>query len=280
MWNEKHSDRLELPRQLRTDAQMGKRIRELAKSDRRTIQQQILYLLEKGLGRLESEAIAPTQLAPIHSERLPQVDVEIVRDDADEIFEPFFQPKTISAEIRKRQTVPQQRKWHAYFEKWSCLICARKDRPHVCLGMCAACYQRTSQRLQSVLRSTEEDGAQSAARFTPDRLTELATGAVRKQLSAETPSSGARTYLTEAEREAQRAEREKLWRQAKTLHEQGFTWRETAQRLDPVGFAKDPKAARARIISGARLVSHVRDLAEAAGAVLLSGKENAKRQRP
>ena len=167
---------------------------------------------------------------------------EIMGADKTGIFEPFFQPKVIADAIRKLQTVPHQRKWTKYFEEWGCLICEKNDRPHGSLGMCAACHQRTQQRLAAILRFTEKQEWPDAPSFAPDRLTELASGAVRKQLSGE--ASG----VTTAERKAQRekATREALL-QAQTLHEDGLTWKAVTQRLDPSGFADDPKRAIERL---------------------------------
>jgi hypothetical protein len=236
---------------------------------------------------------------------------EMMGDKTDGIFEPFFQTQAITTAIRKMETVTQQRKWHNYFEEWGCLVCGKKDLPHRTLGMCAACYHRTLSRLQDILRFTEGEERPDAPRFTPDRLTELASGAVRKQLSAETPP----LYVTKAERKAQRkverdaqrekavsekitakaqqraerqAAREKAARdriaatrnkrvrrdetlhQAKALHvEQGLTWNEIAQRLDPEGFLKDPEAAAERIrISVYRRIPLVRDLTDLARAAV------------
>ena len=106
------------------------------------------------------------------------------------LFEPFFQgSKKIADEIKKLQTVPQQRKWHNYFEEWGCLICETKNRPHVSNGMCQSCHSRTLHRLQAILRTTEIERPASPP-FTPDRLTDLARSAVTRRLSAsaDTPS--------------------------------------------------------------------------------------------
>ena len=51
------------------------------------------------------------------------------------------------------------------------------------------------------------------------------------------------------------AHREEMLRQARHLHERGLTWREITELLDPEGFATDPKAAMARIITGVRWLS-------------------------
>jgi hypothetical protein len=217
---------------------------------------------------------------------------EMMGDKRDGIFQPFFQPKAVAAAIKKTETLIQQRKWQYYFEEWGCLICGTKDRPHETLGMCQACHKRTMSRLTGILRFTEVEGRLDAPPFTPDRLTELASGAIRKQLSGETSPFETRAYVTRADRKAQRkaertaqreeavrdrvvatqersARRKEIWRQARALHvEQKLTWKEIAQRLDP-DFAKDPKAAIARIETGARRVSLVRDLTDLARAALV-----------
>jgi hypothetical protein len=46
---EKRTDRLEIPRQLRIGAGLGKAIRKLAERDRRSIQQQMIVLLINGI---------------------------------------------------------------------------------------------------------------------------------------------------------------------------------------------------------------------------------------
>jgi hypothetical protein len=72
----------------------------------------------------------------------------------DAIFEPFFQPKAIAGEFRKRQTVQEQKKWSHYFEEWGCMICESKKGRHEALGMCSPCHTRTYQRLLATLRRT------------------------------------------------------------------------------------------------------------------------------
>jgi hypothetical protein len=212
---------------------------------------------------------------------------EIMGADKTGIFEPFFQTKAVSAAIKKLQTVMHHRKWHNYFAEWGCLVCEKKDRPHESLGMCLACHHRIQNRLQTILRFTEGEERPDAPPFTPDRLTELASGAVQRQLEAPKET---RAYITKAERRAirgphrcsdaalalrvaaqeKRARREEMWRQARALHvEQKLTWREIAQRLDP-DFDKDPKAAIERIETGARRVSLVRDLQDVARKALKS----------
>jgi hypothetical protein len=150
-------------------------------------------------------------------EQLVEQKIAEIMGSGDAIFEPFFRSKEICREIRRLETVPMQRKWTYYFENFGCLICQKKDRPHVSLGMCNTCHARTAQRL--------------AVPF-----------AVRER----------------------RTRREEISRQARALHvEQGLTWREIAQRLDP-DFAKNPKSAMKKMQARASRVSLVRDLQDVA----------------
>src|SRR5579862_6226449 len=195
-------------------------------------------------------------------ELIEQKLAEMMGGDAG-LFEPFFQPKKIADEIKKLQTVPQQRKWHHYFQEWGCLICEKKNRPHMCLGMCQACYPKIAHRLQNIVRLTEGEEQANAPSFAPDRLTELASGAVRKQLSGETPQPKTRDYITKIERKAQRekaerdgrekrAHRAETLRHAQNLHDyHGWSWKALAEKYDP-NFSKDPEAATLRIRIAAR----------------------------
>jgi len=109
-------------------------------------------------------------------------------------------------------------------------------------------------RLQTIVRFTERERP-DAAPFTLDRLTDLASGAVQRQLEAPKET---RDYIT-------KAERHERWREARTIHdEQGLTWRTITQRLDPDSFAEDPKSATERMKTGALRVSMVRDLQDVA----------------
>lgn len=182
MWNGKRDDRLELPKQLRLDPEMGKLIRERAKLNRRTVQLEILFLLERSLLSSESAEVGfqPAPSARVASNGTSHIQVaEIVRDDeTDGVLEPFFQNKAITHAIKKISTVPQQRKWHGYFEQWGCLVCGKTDGQHVSQGMCGTCHHRTTMRLQRILRLTENERP-DAPPFDPNRLAELARASVR-----------------------------------------------------------------------------------------------------
>src|SRR5262245_46751993 len=56
------------------------------------------------------------------------------------VFQPFFQINRIAQELKRLQTVSEQRKWKVYFQRWGCLICETTSRIHVGNGMCDRCY--------------------------------------------------------------------------------------------------------------------------------------------
>jgi len=297
------------------------------------------------------EVLKPVHPVPISraqfDEAIEQKVAEIIGADKTGIFEPFFQRKAIAREIRKLQTLPQQRKWHDYFDEWGCLVCEKKDGRYAAVGMCATCHFRTKMRLQTILRFTERE--RSDAPPVARDLHELARATVRPRdllvaAELEPLEVETRDYITKAERRAQQkaqrqrgaATREKRtvraetlrqaveqgltakeiaerydpdflknpeaatqriqaavyryvpsavraqrkhersarlaerWRKARNLHDgrHGLTWREITKRLDPAGFAENPKAAMARIITGSRGVSMVRDLTDLARATV------------
>jgi len=77
---------------------------------------------------------------------------EILQDQREWLMQPFFSPQKVTHELRRLQTIPEQRKWTHYFEKWGCLICETKRKTHGGCGMCVSCYQRTHRRLNAILK--------------------------------------------------------------------------------------------------------------------------------
>src|ERR1700730_9017442 len=49
---------------------------------------------------------------------------EAMSNDSDAQFQPWFQPREITDEIRRRQTVTEQQKWVNYFKKYGCIVCS------------------------------------------------------------------------------------------------------------------------------------------------------------
>ena len=71
------------------------------------------------------------------------------------LLEPWFRSRQESLEIKRTQTVPEQRKWSVYYERWGCVSCTKKKTPHKSLGFCQACYLRVSQRIKEILKERE-----------------------------------------------------------------------------------------------------------------------------
>ncbi len=66
-------------------------------------------------------------------------------------WEPWFRSRLVTDEIRRLQTVPEQRKWNAYFAKFGCLCCGAKDQPHGGNGLCSRCRVRIDLRLRRLI---------------------------------------------------------------------------------------------------------------------------------
>lgn len=81
---------------------------------------------------------------PVRAELLPPA------TQAD--LEPWFQSREVTLEIKRRQTVTEQRKWSSYYFDWGCLVCGTQDRPHHSNGMCQPCYSRVRARLAASIR--------------------------------------------------------------------------------------------------------------------------------
>ena len=80
---------------------------------------------------------------------------EALARSGDSIFEPFFQPQAVAAQMRKQMTVPQQEKFAAYYEKWGCLRCDTKKTNHSSLGLCASCHALVRDRLQVCVKELD-----------------------------------------------------------------------------------------------------------------------------
>jgi hypothetical protein len=100
--------------------------------------------------RTELIRVQPPQPAITNFEKLDlliQKRVAEAQASQGAILEPWFQSKAVGAEIRRHQSIFQQRKWSLYFSKWGCLICRRKTIPHQSRGLCGTCLNRLIQRL-------------------------------------------------------------------------------------------------------------------------------------
>ncbi len=77
---------------------------------------------------------------------------EIMANEEVWLFQPFLQTRRVSYEMRRMQSVPEQRKWSLYFQKWGCLSCGSKTANHYACGFCTNCYARVAERLKVIVK--------------------------------------------------------------------------------------------------------------------------------
>ncbi len=109
-------------------------------------------------------AIIPAEIVPRNRDRVAdeyrQMIARIVEEkvseamshESDSIFQPWFQPRDISNEIRRRQTVTEQQKYSNYFADYGCFVCETKDVEYRSLGLCNRCYAVRSERMIASMR--------------------------------------------------------------------------------------------------------------------------------
>jgi len=105
--------------------------------------------------------VVHAQLLPPASQGAPDTELlerlvrekvaEIISQQQDLLFVPFFDSKAVSDAIRRLQTVPARRRWAIYFERHGCLICRKKKTTHSGVGMCPNCHAKIAQRLGTIV---------------------------------------------------------------------------------------------------------------------------------
>lgn len=91
------------------------------------------------------------------------------------ILEPWFRSPAVAAAIRRHQSVFHKRKFSLYFEKWGCLVCGTKRKPHENHALCRTCLERFRTRLMWM----EKEYASTHPQEYADRQTEDLTSRVR-----------------------------------------------------------------------------------------------------
>lgn len=78
------------------------------------------------------------------------------REDA--TFQPYFQSRRVAHEIRKMQSVPEQRAWAVHYERYGCTHCGTTKRPHGACGMCSSCYAKISKQKREIEKELSPGG--------------------------------------------------------------------------------------------------------------------------
>jgi hypothetical protein len=132
-------------------------------------------ILRAGVDKATLDRIVQQRVAEIMAER-----------DA-VVFEPFFRSRQIAYELKRLQTMPEQRKWTVFFDRYGCLICETRKRIHVGNGMCTQCYARTFRTLKQIIA---EGISGDAARPSSRALLQAQPAQIPRLLSEHAPGSG------------------------------------------------------------------------------------------
>ncbi len=119
---------------------MASKREQLVKVERVEVLPSEVQPVALSLAEAKLQAVVQQQLA----EALAQKDGILI--------EPFFRTRRVAEEIRRLQTVPERKKWAAYYERWNCLRCGTNSRPHTSHGMCSRCTVQIVQRLKEIVR--------------------------------------------------------------------------------------------------------------------------------
>jgi hypothetical protein len=97
---------------------------------------------------------------------------QIVAQKEQFLFEPFFRSRQVAYELKRLQTVSEQRTWQVYNARFGCLLCETTERIHMGCGMCNRCYQSTLQRLKQIRgeQIREEMARPARGRIRLDRM--------------------------------------------------------------------------------------------------------------
>ena len=103
-----------------------------------------------------SEAIAIVERVPRANteslEALVQQRVAEALAARDEfVFEPFFRSRQVAYEMKRLQTVPERKKWSAFYARHGCLACHTRDESHASNGLCSVCHGRVSRQLKGIM---------------------------------------------------------------------------------------------------------------------------------
>jgi len=102
---------------------------------------------------------------------------EVLAHREDFLFEPHFQERRVSFELRRLMTVPELKKWSRYYDRWGCLRCGTKRRPHASHGYCQPCKSCIWYRLKTILKELSRERSSSATEV--QQLTSRITAATR-----------------------------------------------------------------------------------------------------
>jgi hypothetical protein len=111
---------------------------------------------------VQAEVLRPVQSPPIDArkmieEMVKQKVAEIMVQQDDLVFQPFFLPKKVSDQIKRLQSVSEQRAWSSVFQKHGCIVCGRKAVAYGSCGCCEQCYRKISVWKKVAIREADAE---------------------------------------------------------------------------------------------------------------------------
>jgi hypothetical protein len=84
--------------------------------------------------------------------KIVQTEVAKIMAERDAIvFEPFFRSQQVAREVKRLQSVPEQKKFSIGYERYGCIDCKMQDRPHAGNGMCDRCRPKWFSRYAQII---------------------------------------------------------------------------------------------------------------------------------
>jgi hypothetical protein len=109
------------------------------------------------LALVSQDQQARAALPPPVSEHLPAAPQGNLPRDVT-LLDPFFRPREESNAIRGEQTVSQRNVGAAYYARYGCVRCDRKDEPHESNGFCHNCHHMIVSRRKGLLEGKGKYG--------------------------------------------------------------------------------------------------------------------------
>jgi hypothetical protein len=111
------------------------------------------------LRTVDIEPQRPRSQAELLDRLVQQKVVEVLAARDEFVFEPWFRSRQVAYEIKRLQTVPEHKKWRAFFERHGCLSCRKQDQPHASNGFCRTCHMRVFQQLKQIVSELMQEPA-------------------------------------------------------------------------------------------------------------------------
>ena len=108
---------------------------------------------------LEASLPAGLPTTPAEFDRLmEQKFAEMLARRDDGKMQPYFQSRRVYQELKRMQSVPEQRAWAVHYERYGCTHCRSNERPHSACGMCARCYPKIFGQKRGIEKELSKEG--------------------------------------------------------------------------------------------------------------------------